>query len=87
MKVPFFLLTFLLIMQSTAMDAEAQRKITGPWLWMIAPTPLGQGGAASTDVDSLAAASRGSVTEAAIATNGATEGDAVGRFNLFRRRY
>ena len=53
-------------------------KITGPWLWMIAPTEAGQGGANSTDVDSLAAASRGTVTETAVATNGAAEGDAVG---------
>ena len=78
MKLLFFLLIFLLIMQSTAMDAEAQQKITGPWLWMIAPTPPGQGGAASTDVDSLAVASGGSVTEASIATNGANVGEAVG---------
>ena len=60
------------------MDAEAQQKITGPWLWVIAPTPPSQGGAASTDIDSLAVASGGSVTEAAIATNGANAGDAVG---------
>ena len=78
MKLLFFLLIFLLIMQSTAIDAEAQRKITGPWLWMIAPTPPGQGGATSTDIDSLAGASGGRVTEAAIAANGANAGDAVG---------
>ena len=78
MKLLFFLLIFLLIMQLTVMDAEAQRKITGPWLWMIAPTSVGRGGAASTDVDSLSAASGGRVTEAAIAANGATAGDAVG---------
>ena len=41
-------------------------KITGPWLWMIAPTKQGQGGARSTDVDSLRVA-RGSVTEAKVA--------------------
>ena len=78
MKLLFFLLIFLLIMQSTAMDAQAQRKITGPWLWMIAPTSPGRGGARSTDVDSLAVVSGGRVTEASIAANGANAGDAVG---------
>ena len=55
-------------------------KITGPWLWMIAPTEIGQGGANSTDVDSLADASGGNVTEAEVAANGAREGDAVGNY-------
>ena len=58
--------------------AYPQAKITGPWLWMIAPTAPGQGGSTSTDIDSLAAASGGAVTEADIATNGANEGDRVG---------
>ena len=55
-------------------------KITGPWLWMIAPTKVGQGGANSTNVDSLAAASRGAVTEAKIARRGAKAGDTVGKY-------
>ena len=55
-------------------------KITGPWLWMIAPTKAGQGGANSTDVDSLADASGGNVTEANVAANGAKEGDTVGNY-------
>ena len=55
-------------------------KITGPWLWMIAPTEPGQGGADSTDVDSLADASGGDVTEADVAANGAKEGDTVGEY-------
>ena len=55
-------------------------KITGPWLWMIAPTETGQGGANSTDMDSLADASGGNVTEADVATNGAREGEAVGNY-------
>ena len=54
-------------------------KITGPWLWMIAPTEPWRGGAASTDIDSLAAASGGAVTETMIATQGANEGDKVGQ--------
>ena len=53
--------------------------ITGPWLWIIAPTSPGQGGVASIDVDSLAAASQGTITEAYIAKNGATPGDRLGR--------
>ena len=58
--------------------ADAQDKIRGPWLWMIAPTAPGLGGALSTDIDSLAAASSGAVTETYVAANGANEGDAVG---------
>jgi len=52
-------------------------KITGPWLWMIAPTARGQGGARSIHVDSLSDASGGAVTEADVAANGANEGDLV----------
>ena len=58
--------------------ADAQDKIVGPWLWMIAPTEAGQGGANSTDEDSLAEASGGDVTEDGVAANGANEGDKVG---------
>lgn len=60
--------------------ADAQEPIKGPWLWMIAPTEAGQGGQASTDIDSLAVASGGDVTEDMIAKNGATEGDVVGDY-------
>ncbi len=59
-------------------EIELEGSITGPWLWIIAPTPAHQGGAASTNVDSLAAASSGAVTEADIAENGANQGDTVG---------
>ena len=55
-------------------------KITGPWLWIIAPTAPGQGGRQSNNVDSLAAASGGDVTEAAVAANGARAGDTVGNY-------
>ena len=55
-------------------------KIIGPWLWMIAPTELGRGGARSNDVDSLSDASNGKVTEADVATDGAREGEAVGNY-------
>ena len=60
-------------------DRTPISKITGPWLWMIAPTPAGQGGAASIDVDSLAAASQGTIAEAYIAKNSATPGDRLGQ--------
>ena len=46
-------------------------KIEGPWVWMIVPTETG----APSSNDWLAAASKGSVTETQIATNGATEGE------------
>ena len=55
-------------------------KITGPWLWMIAPTKPNQGGKNSTNVDSLKVASRGAVTEADIAKNGAEVGDIIGSY-------
>ena len=63
----------------TPIDTETPvDKITGPWLWMIAPTPPGQGGSLSIDVDSLAEASDGFVTEAAVAVHSAFPGDPVG---------
>ena len=62
----------------TAVVKPPMPKIPGPWLWMIAPTAPGQGGAASTDVDALSEASQGAVTEQQIATAGANEGDVVG---------
>ena len=64
--------------QDGVVNIPAQDYITGPWLWMIAPTEPGQGGAASTNVDSLAVASGGTVTEADVAANGANVGDRVG---------
>ena len=54
--------------------------IQGEWLWMIAPTEANQGGANSTDIDSLAVASNDDVTEEMVAENGATEGDEVGDY-------
>ena len=64
--------------QETAWGAN--RRITGPWLWMIAPTKANQGGQASTEVDSLDEASNGKVTEEEVAKNGANEGDEVGDY-------
>lgn len=53
--------------------------LTGPWLWMVAPTGAeGEDNEISPEIDSLAAASDGAVTETHIAENGANEGDIVG---------
>ena len=54
--------------------------ITGPYLWMIAPTEPGKGGKDSTNVDSLAMASGGAVTEADTAINGSIIGANVGNY-------
>ena len=58
----------------------ANRRITGPWLWMIAPTEANEGGQNSTDVDSLDEASKGKVTEEKVVRNGAKAGDVVGDY-------
>ena len=58
----------------------AQEYISGPWLWMIAPTEPGQGGSFSNDVDSLALASDGAITEMDVATVGAKGGEFVGDY-------
>lgn len=55
--------------------------IQGEYLWMIAPTEANQGGANSTDIDSLAVASDDKVTEEMVAKDGAAEGDSVGDYD------
>ena len=79
-KLFSILVACLMALFVTTSIAHAQEKITGPWLWMIAPTVPGQGGARSINVDSLAVASNGAVTETDVATNGANEGDRIGNF-------
>ena len=74
------LFTLFLVSMFCVSPCNAQEYITGPWLWMIAPTEPGLGGAASTDVDSLAIASDGDITEIDVATNGAKGGDFVGDY-------
>ncbi|RKU18377.1 hypothetical protein C6501_02825 [Candidatus Poribacteria bacterium] len=59
-----------------ARQAQAGPKIEGPWLWTIVPT--GDEDGVRSGIDFLAAASNGSVTETAIATEGASIGDIVG---------
>ena len=73
-------LAFLMILSVMPRTADAQDQILGPWLWIIAPTEAGQGGAASTDIDSLAVASDNKITEEMVAMNGAKEGDTVGDY-------
>ena len=58
--------------------SAAGPKIEGPWLWMIIPTGRSGGkAAAASGKDYLSVATKGSVTEAQIATNGVTVGDRV----------
>ncbi len=73
-------LAFFMSVSVMTLSADAQEQILGPWLWIIAPTEAGQGGANSTDIDSLAVASDNKVTEEMVAKNGATEGDQVGDY-------
>lgn len=73
-------LACLMSLSVMTLTADAQQKILGPYLWMIAKTAANQGGANSTNIDSLDDASRGKVTEEKIAKNGAREGDEVGDY-------
>ena len=52
----------------------------GPWLWILVPTEQGQGGSASTEIDSLAVASANTITEQTVAENGANAGEIVGDY-------
>ena len=72
-------LAFLMILSVMPRTADAQEQILGPWLWMIVKLD-GGGGAAATDIDSLADASDNKITEEAVAQNGAKEGDTVGDY-------
>ncbi|MCE2403317.1 hypothetical protein J4G08_20875 [Candidatus Poribacteria bacterium] len=79
-KLCIIALACLMSLSVMTLTADAQDQILGPWLWMIAKTEAGQGGAASTDIDSLAVASDDKVTEEMVAKNGAKEGDEVGDY-------
>ncbi len=61
-------------------QAQAVARITGPYLWMVAPCEPNQGGQNSTNIDSLDVNSDGDVTEEDIAKKGAKEGDVVGDY-------
>ena len=72
--------TLFLILTLYLPPCLAQDYITGPWLWMIAPTTDGIDGSRTVHDDSLAAASDGAVTEECVAANGAKVGDSVGDY-------
>ncbi len=72
-------IAFLMVLSVMPRTADAQEQILGPWLWMIVKLD-GGGGAAATDIDSLANASDNKVTEEMVAKNGAKEGDTVGDY-------
>ena len=77
--VALFAIVFALVFYSVN-STHAQDYITGPWLWMIAPTTDGIDGSRTVHDDSLAAASDGGVTEECVAANGAKVGDSVGNY-------
>ena len=64
--------------KAPAEDFE-QDSIEGPWLWMVVPTDPAGGDGISTEIDSLADASGGTITEAYVAQNGVSEGDSIGQ--------
>ena len=73
-------LASLMSLSVITLTADAQQKIRGPFLWIIAHTAANQGGQNSTHIDSLDDASNGKVTEEKIAKHGAREGDEVGDY-------
>ena len=77
-------LTFFLTILLMPHIVNAQITLRGPWLWMIAPTEPGKGGAESTEIDSLHAASGGAVTELNTAFIGTREGETVGNYQWTR---
>ncbi len=66
-----------LVMETGVTELPTGPKIEGPWLWMLVPTNKA-GNEAAVGPDYLAEASGGTVTETAIATEGARSGDFVG---------
>ena len=53
-------------------------EMKGPWLWMVVPTDPSALTGLSAEIDSLATASGGVITEADLAQNGVSEGDTIG---------
>ncbi len=71
----FSVLDGLTSLSNTAPGLNSGPKIEGPWLWLFLPTTRHK---LNENVDLLAEASEGGVTELKIATKGATKGKAVG---------
>ena len=68
----YLVLILVTVLIAVGIQSSSGQTINGPWLWMVVPTdPI--------EVDSLAAASDGGVTEVHIAENGVNEGDTVGQ--------
>ncbi len=65
----------LIWLGNPAIPKEGGPKIEGPWLWVVFPDAASD---FDNDTDLLSKASDGTVTEAEIATRGATEGKSVG---------
>ena len=57
---------------------HAVDKITGPWLWLLAPTQSNGPDAVNSGTDFLSDGSGGTVTEINVATGGVIAGDSVG---------
>ena len=77
--VACLIMLFVITLEAKAQNEE-WKKIAGPWLWMIAPTEEGKGGADSIETDSLDKASNGVIDEKKIAKEGANEGEQVGEY-------
>ena len=62
---------FLMNLSVMLFTADAQDKVTGPWMWNVAPTP-GACGAAATHSDVIKAQTGNQLTEEDVARNGIT---------------
>ncbi len=68
-----FITGMVLMMSLSVMSltADAQDKVTGPWMWIITPDSAGCG-AAATHTDEIKAQTGNKLTEEDIARNGIT---------------
>lgn len=64
-------IAFLMVFSFTTLTAEAQDKVTGPWMWMVTPDSAGCG-AAATDIDEIDEQTGGKIDEEEVAKNGLT---------------
>ena len=77
---PAFAAVLAAALAAASAHAQVPTHITGPYLWVVAPTKDGEGGPKSANLDQLAAATDGAVTEEGVAMNGAQPGDQVGDY-------
>ena len=64
-------LAFLMSLSVMTLTADAQNKVTGPWMWIITEDSAGCG-AAATHVDEIDEQTGGKLTEEDVAKNGIT---------------